>query len=142
MPRRPYPEAPAFWRLVKLEKNLMRLQGSHMVFSTTRLKSMGIERAPQLDIDNPNAVDADPDFFQPLANTPDLRHAFAETLRQWEERTPDWVHCPDELEHLDRLSCANHLSRWLSALRSSAVRLFDLQPPDVPEWHINKYVFF
>jgi hypothetical protein len=112
-----------------------------MTFSTTVLNNMGIEREPQLDIDNPNAVDAYPVFFQPLAHTPYLSHAFMEAACQ-EGRTPDWGHCPYEVGHSGDTTCASLLSSRLSGLHFSAGCLFDLQPPDVPEWHIERYVFF
>jgi hypothetical protein len=81
---------------------------------------MGIERAPQLDIDNPTAVDAHPVFFQPFPDTPDFRRAVAEQLREYCESWGDhqwWYHCPDELLYTDRVSCALHvidrLASWV-----------------------------
>ncbi|KAK4043152.1 hypothetical protein C8A01DRAFT_32794 [Parachaetomium inaequale] len=98
---------------------------------------MGIERAPQLDIDNPNAVDAHPVFFTPVPDTPDFRRAIAEQLREycqgWGDDQP-WDHCPDELQHIDRLSCACRVIDMLGYWGHHAISTHDLHPADIPKW--------
>lgn len=132
MPRyRPCPKAPAFWDVVRLEKSLMELAVSDTSFPVSRLKAMGIERAPPLDIDDPNAADAHPVFFLPLADTPDFRNAVEMSIGEGRE----WSHCPDELAHFDRVSCAGHAIGWLDGTHNGAVIVHDLYPHDAPKWH-------
>jgi hypothetical protein len=130
MAPRSYPKSPVFWELVRLEKELMRLPESDRTLSDNRLKSMNIERAPQLDIDNLNAVDAFPVFFEPLADSPNFRNAVAET----ERKDCGWPHCPHEATHNDRLSCAVHAIDWLDGMLSAAVDVYNLYPADAPKW--------
>ncbi|KAK4154372.1 hypothetical protein C8A00DRAFT_32889 [Chaetomidium leptoderma] len=129
-PRRP-PKSPLFWEVVKLEKELMELPDTDTSFTTNILKSMGIERAPQLDIDNPNAVDAYPVFFQPLADSRELGDAVAECLREG----CCWSHCPDEASHIDRVTCATHAIGWIFDIGSSAVDNSNVSPIGAMKWH-------
>jgi hypothetical protein len=127
----PCPKASAFWNIVRLEKELRELPHSEMTFSINKLKSMGIERAPPLDIDSPYAVDAYPVFFQPLADTPDFRNAVEKSIGEGRE----WSHCSDELPHFDRVSCAGHAIGWLDGTHNGAVIVNNLYPRGAPQWH-------
>jgi hypothetical protein len=130
MARRPLPESPAFWKVVKLERDLMARPASSMTFAADELERMHIKKAPQLNIDDPNVADAFPVFFQPLADTPDLRNAFAASIDEGRE----WSHCPDELTHFDRVSCAGHAIGWLDGTHTGAVIIHNLYPRGAPQW--------
>jgi len=112
----------------------MNLPASDRTLSTTTLKNMGIERAPQHDIDNPNAVDADAVFFKPFPDTFDFRSAVAERVRDYGGEVQWWYRCPDEVPHVDRLSCALHVIDRLHHLGYFAILIHNLYPADAENW--------
>jgi hypothetical protein len=119
-----------FWELVRLEKELMRLPESDRTLSDNRLKSMNIERAPQLDIDNSSAVHSHPVFFEPLPDSPELRRAVVGR----EQEVRGWSHCPHKNIHDDRLSCAVHTIHWLDGMLPAA-ESHSPYPDGAPRWH-------
>ncbi|KAK3292779.1 uncharacterized protein B0H64DRAFT_237459 [Chaetomium fimeti] len=134
MPPQRFPKTSKFWEVHKLEQGLMGLGELSTTLSTSRLKSMGIERAPQLDIDNPDMVDAHPVFFQPFPDTPEFRESLAASRRERHENDYDWSPCTHELSHIGRLDCAGHVINWLTGLAYGAVHVHNLYPTDVPQW--------
>jgi hypothetical protein len=131
MVRRPCPNSPAFWKVVSLEKDLMARPASETTLAADELERMHIEKAPQLNIDDPIVADAYPVFFQPLDDTPRLRNAFVNSIGEGRE----WSHCPDELAYFDRVSCAGLAISWLDGTHNGAVNIHNLYPRGVPQWH-------
>ncbi|KAH6843077.1 hypothetical protein B0I37DRAFT_418200 [Chaetomium sp. MPI-CAGE-AT-0009] len=119
-----FPKDSKFWEVLGLEKDLMGLPESDTTLKTGRLKSMGIERAPLLDIDNdkPVARGAHPVFFQPLPNGPEFRKALAASRRELDELGQNWSTCTRKLEH------------WQTALPDVGIRLPQYPPGELPEW--------
>ena len=133
MAPQPFPKTSKFWAVNKLENELMNLPERDTTLSTSRLQHMEIERAPDLDIDNPDAVDAHPVFFQPLPDNPEFREALAASRRDL-EMDRRWSPCTEELAHTGRLDCAGHVIRWLARLGHGAVRAHKLYPTNIPDW--------
>jgi hypothetical protein len=120
----------AFLRIRGLEKRLMELPHTDTTLADTKLESMGIRRTHRLNIDDPSAIDTWPIFFQPLQDSPDFQKAVAVT----EGEVRLWSHCPNKLEHVDRLSCALQTTHWLASTVLEAVGLHHLYPADALQW--------
>ncbi|KAL2161994.1 hypothetical protein VTH06DRAFT_7779 [Thermothelomyces fergusii] len=131
MAPRSWPKSPAFRRLMELEEMLMELPADKTTFSIEDLKSMGIEREPRLNIDDPDATDSKHVFFKPFPDTPAWRHAINDLINE-----DVWDHCPDEKEHFDRLSCALHDIDELTRITYYAMLMYDLYPDDAPRWEM------
>ena len=108
----------------------MELPHTDTTLADTKLESMGIRRTPRLNIDDPSAVDTWPVFFQPFQDSSDFGKAIAVT----EGEVRLWSHCPNKLEHVDRLSCALQTTRWLAGTVFEAVTLHHLYPAGAPQW--------
>jgi hypothetical protein len=130
MPPQRFPKTSKFWDVCKLEEDLMNLTAWDTTLSTTKLKNMGIERAPPLDIDNPDAVDANPVFFQPIPDSPEFKEAFAASRRD----IYNWHRCTDERSDFGTLHCVSHLIGWLSGVAYGVAHVHNLYPADRPQW--------
>ncbi|KAH6640506.1 hypothetical protein F5144DRAFT_560673 [Chaetomium tenue] len=129
-----FPKTSGFWRVDKLENDLMNLAESETTLSTSRLKNMNIERAPELNIDSPDAVDAHPVFFQPFPDNLEYREALAETRRDLEENELEWSTCTKGPSHVGQLDCACRIIHWLAGLRQGTFLEDEFYPTDIPQW--------
>ena len=119
-----YPAADGLARMRQLEKSLRELPEPETTLSDKRLKSLDIHKAPQLNIDNPDAPDDWPVFFQPLGDSQQFRN----TLKEAEKEIRYYSICPYKKEHADRLTCATQTLSWFH----SAARA--VYPEDEPQW--------
>ncbi|GAB1315756.1 hypothetical protein MFIFM68171_05966 [Madurella fahalii] len=119
------PENRALGQVMKLEKQLATLTDTTL--SDTELLNMGIRRAPPLNVDDPNASDSWPVFFQPVEDSVELREAVAKLGTE----LGNWSYCPYEAEHVDRLACALHTLGWFTYMRDEVV---DFHPSGAPVW--------
>ena len=129
-----FPKPSGFWKVDKLENDLMNLAESETTLSTSRLKNMNIERAPELNIDSPNAADAHPVFFQPFPDNLEYREALAETRRDHEENELEWSTCTKEPSHVGQLNCTGRIIDWLAGLRQGPFLEDEFYPTDIPQW--------
>lgn len=125
-----FPKTSAFWRVTKIENELMGLPAADTTLPMNKLKSLGIERAPPLDIDNADAVDAYPVFFRPIPDTPEFEEAFAASRRDIYK----WHRCNDERGDYGTLHCVSHLIGWLAGVAYRVAHVHHLYPADAPQW--------
>lgn len=119
-----HPATDGLARMRRLEKSLRELPESETTLSEQRLKTLKIQRAPQLNLDNPDALDGSPVFFQPLDDSAEFRKTFMDTVKEFGH----YGICPYKKEHVDRLACATQTLSWFH----SAARA--VYPRDHPEW--------
>jgi hypothetical protein len=110
--------------MCQLEKSLLDLPETDTTLSDGALVSLGIRKAPQLDIDNPGALDGSPVFFQPLDDGP----GFRQTVEDTEDEIDGYSICPYKDDHVDRLACATITLSWFDSLADA------VYPKDHPKW--------
>jgi hypothetical protein len=108
----------------RLEKSLRGLPETDTTLSDATLISLGIRKAPQLDIDNAGALDASPVFFQPLDGCPEFRQTVEDT---WNELDCYSI-CPYKDDHVGRLACATIALSWYDSVTDA------VYPKDQPKW--------
>jgi hypothetical protein len=118
------PENGGLASMRQLEKSLRDLPETVTTLSDEALISVGIRKAPQLDIDNPGALDDSPVFFQPVDDSP----AFRQTVEDTADEIDCYSICPYKDDHVDRLACATITLSWYDSVADA------VYPKDHPEW--------
>lgn len=122
----PLPTDKTLSHLHRIEDRLLALTTETL--SDGKLETLGIRRAAQLDVDDPDVEDACPLFFQPLEDTWELREA----LRDFDAEVGRREFCFDTDRHASSTDC----SFWTGiGYEDLAVKVAeDSRFAQVPKW--------